>query len=237
MEINPDLLDSTALYKILIGSVVPRPIGWASTVSPDGIANLAPFSFFTVVSRKPPMVSLTIQPRSDGKLLKDTLVNARESGEFVVNVVSLPLANEMHKTSVECPPEVDEFELANLTKAKSVTVRPPRVADAVVAMECKVETILQLGEVGDHLLIGRVTRFHIRDDLWMDRGRLDTAALQPVGRLASEYALVNTVFSCPVPEDVIAQDAHKRMHRIDGKGSHWSPLDEKSWSAAGNAKI
>jgi flavin reductase (DIM6/NTAB) family NADH-FMN oxidoreductase RutF len=237
VEIDPDALDSSALYKILIGSVVPRPIGWASTLSVDGVANIAPFSFFTVVARKPPMVSLTIQPRSSRTQLKDTLTNARETGEFVINVVSLPFANQMHLTSVEHPPEADEFELCGLTKAPSVTVRPPRVEGVPVAMECKVETILSFGEVDDHVVIGRVTRFHIRDELWLDRGRIDTAALQPVGRLASEYTLADTVFACPLPETVLSGNAQQRMRRIDGKDTNWSPLDERSWSAAGNPTI
>ncbi|NWA29891.1 flavin reductase family protein [Pseudomonas gingeri] len=237
MEIDPDTLDSTETYKILIGSVLPRPIGWASTISADGVANLAPFSFFTVVSRKPPMVSLTIQPRSDRTKLKDTLINARETGEFVINVVSLAQANQMHITSGEHDPETDEFELAGLTTIPSITVRAPRVAGAPITMECKVESILSMGEVGDHLVIGRITRFHIRDDLWLDRGRIDTAALQPVGRLAAEYTLVNSVFACPIPEYVLDNQAHMRMHRIDSKDASWSALDERGWSAAGNAKV
>jgi flavin reductase (DIM6/NTAB) family NADH-FMN oxidoreductase RutF len=237
VEIDPNALDSSALYKILIGSVVPRPIGWASTPSVNGVANIAPFSFFTVVARKPPMISLTIQPRSSRTQLKDTLTNARETGEFVINIVSLPFANQMHLSSVEHPPEVDEFELCGLTKVPSVTVRPPRVEGGPVAMECKVETILSFGEVEDNVLIGRVTRFHIRDDVWLDRGRIDTAALQPVGRLASEYTLADTVFVCPLPGSAMAENAQSRMRRIDGRDTNWSPLDEKPWSAAGNATI
>jgi len=237
MEIDPTTLDTDALYKILIGSVVPRPIGWASTVSTTGVANLAPFSFFTVVARNPPMVSLTIQPRSDRIRLKDTLINARETGEFVINIVSLPQVNQMHLSSVEHDPETDEFVVAGLAKAPSVTVRPSRVADAPVSMECKVDRILSLGEAGDHLVIGRVTRFHIRDALWLERGRVDTTGLQPIGRLAAEYTLANSVFSCPVPEDFVTAQSGGRMQRLDGKASSWSPLDEKEWSAAGNATV
>jgi flavin reductase (DIM6/NTAB) family NADH-FMN oxidoreductase RutF len=237
MEIDPTTLDTDALYKILIGSVVPRPIGWASTLSTAGVANLAPFSFFTVVSRNPPMVSLTIQPRSDRVRLKDTLINARETGEFVINIVSLPQVNQMHLSSVEHDPETDEFDVAGLTKAPCVTVRPPRVADAPVSMECKVDRILALGEAGDHLVIGRVTRFHIHDALWLERGRVDTAALQPIGRLAAEYTLSNSVFSCPIPDDFLTAASDQRMQRLDGKATGWSPLDEKGWSAAGNATV
>lgn len=237
MEIDPTTLDTDALYKILIGSVVPRPIGWASTVSTTGVANLAPFSFFTVVSRNPPMVSLTIQPRSDRVRLKDTLINARETGEFVINIVSLPQVNQMHLSSVEHDPETDEFDVAGLAKAPCITVRAPRVADAPVSMECKVDRILAMGEAGDHLVIGRVTRFHIRDALWLERGRVDTAGLQPIGRLAAEYTLSNSVFSSPISDDFLMAQSDQRMQRLDGMAASWSPLDEKGWSAAGNATV
>jgi len=237
MEIDPSRLDSAEIYKILIGSVLPRPIGWASTLSKDGIANLAPFSFFTVVSRKPPMVSLTIQPRSNRTQLKDTLINARETGEFVVNIVSFEQANQMHKTAAEVDPEVDEFTVAGLERIASAVVRPPRVAGAPVAMECKVETILPMGEVGDHLVIGRVERFHVRDDVWLDSGRLDTTAIRPVGRLAAEYAMTEQVFACPVPDTLLAEYSARRIRRIDGKPLGWSPIDEKSWSASGSVTL
>lgn len=237
MIFDPDDLGAPELYKILIGSVLPRPIGWASTLSLDGVANLAPFSFFTVVSRKPPMVSLTIQPRSDLVTLKDTLVNARDTGEFVVNIVSLAQVNQMHVSAAEYPPEADEFDIVGLDKVKSEIVRPPRVANAPVSMECKVDRILSMGEVGDHLLIGRVVRIHIREDIWLQSGRVDMAAVQPIGRLAAEYTLADSVFAYPVADDILAARAGKRATRIDEKDAHWSPVDEKSWSASGNVKL
>ena len=101
MIIDPELLDVG--YKLLLATVVPRPIGWLSTLSRDGVANLAPFSFFTVVGRKPPVLSVTMQPRSDGVSLKDTVINIRDTGEFVTNLVTLPLAAAMHKTAFEHP--------------------------------------------------------------------------------------------------------------------------------------
>ncbi len=158
MIFDPETMDVTACYKLLIGSVVPRAIGWASTLSADGVPNLAPFSFFTVVSRKPPMVSLTIQPRSDRRQLKDTLVNIQATGEFVVNIVSLLQTNAMHASSVEFAPEVDEFEAVGVREAPSHLVKPSRVADAPVSMECRLERILSMGEVGDRLVIGRIVR-------------------------------------------------------------------------------
>jgi flavin reductase (DIM6/NTAB) family NADH-FMN oxidoreductase RutF len=237
MIFDPETMDATACYKLLIGSIVPRAIGWASTRSADGVSNLAPFSFFTVVSRKPPMVSLTIQPRSDRRRLKDTLVNIQETGEFVINVVSLPQVNTMHASSVEFPPEVDEFEAVGLRKAPSQLVKPSRVAEAPVSMECRLEHILPMGEVGDQLVIGRVVRFHVADALALENGRIDTAALQPIGRLAAEYLLSEDIFACPVPEEMLQARAGCRMRRVDGRDDQWSPLTEKTWSPAGNAKI
>jgi flavin reductase (DIM6/NTAB) family NADH-FMN oxidoreductase RutF len=237
MIFDPETMDATACYKLLIGSIVPRAIGWASTLSTEGVPNLAPFSFFTVVSRKPPMVSLTIQPRSDRRRLKDTLVNIQATGEFVVNVVSLPQANAMHASSVEFPPEVDEFEAVGLGKAPSQLVKPSRVADAPVSMECRLEQILPMGEVGDQLVIGRVVRFHVADTLALENGRIDTAALQPIGRLAAEYLLNESIFACPVPDEMFQARAGYRMRRVDGKDDQWSPLTEKTGSPAGNAKI
>jgi flavin reductase (DIM6/NTAB) family NADH-FMN oxidoreductase RutF len=235
--IDPETLNAQAIYKILIGTVVPRAIGWVSTLSEDQVPNLAPISFFTVVSRQPPMVSLTIQPRSDLVTLKDTLTNVRATKEFVVNIVSLGQVNEMHKSSVEYASEIDEFEMVGLDKAPSEIVKPPRVSGAPVSMECKLEHIIPLGNVGDNLAIGRVLRFHVRDDLWLENGRIDTAALQPIGRLAAEYCLADTVFACPIPQELILSKAGSRMTRIDQKDTHWSPVDEKSWSASGNVKF
>ena len=237
MQIDPDDLSTDELYKILIGSVVPRPICWASTLSRDGIANLAPFSFFTVVSRKPPMVSLTLQPRSDRVTLKDTLVNARDTGEFVVNVVTLPQANKMHLCAVEYAPDEDEFTVAGLGRTPSENVKPPRVTGAPIAMECKVHSITPMGDVGDHVLVGRVVRFHFGEGMYLPDGRINTAMLHPVGRLAAEYTLADAVFTCPMPADLTAEYAARPWRRIDGRDVGWSPVAEKSWSAAGNVKL
>src|SRR5262249_9980353 len=128
MILDADELDVEHIYKLLIATIVPRPIGWLSTLSRDGVANLAPFSFFTIVGRKPPVLSVTMQPRSDGISLKDTVINIRDTGEFVTNLVTLPLAAAMRKTAFEHPSNVDEFKVAELEKAPSVVVKPPRVA-------------------------------------------------------------------------------------------------------------
>src|SRR5882672_2694658 len=154
MIIDAATLDPTSGYKLLIGSILPRAIGWVSTVSKDGIANLAPISFFTAVGRKPPMVSLSLQPRSDGVTLKDTFVNIRDTGEFVVSMVSLPQAHQMHRSAFEFAPDVDEFTAVGLEKEPSVVVRAPGVKGAPVSIECKVDRIIPMGDLGDHVVFG-----------------------------------------------------------------------------------
>jgi flavin reductase (DIM6/NTAB) family NADH-FMN oxidoreductase RutF len=234
--IDSATLDPVHAYKLLIGSILPRAIGWISTLSKDGIANLAPISFFTGAGRKPPMVCINLQPRSDGVTLKDTFVNIRDTGEFVANIVTLEQAHQMHQTAFEFPSEADEFVEVGLEKAPSLVVRPPRVSGAPISMECRVYKIIPVGEIGDHMIIGEVLRFHIRDDLYLERGRIDTAAIHSVGRLAAEYTLVENVFVTPLDEEILRGRADQRMHRLDAHPDGWSPIDTKSWSASGATK-
>ena len=195
MIIDPDTLDPQSCYKLLIGSVVPRPIAWTSTVSREGVRNLAPFSFFTVASRQPPMLCISVGPRPDEDLDKDTLSNVEETGEFVVSIVSLSLSNTMFESSKNHPPEADEFEKAGLTPAPCEVVGAPRVEEAGVSMECFLDRVLPLGT--DHLVIGRMVRFHVRDELYGENGRIDVAGLDPLGRLAGDYTKVETIFELP----------------------------------------
>ena len=199
MIIDPAGLDPQSCYKLLIGSVVPRPIAWTSTVSREGIYNLAPFSFFTVASRQPPMLCISVgpPPESEGgdRPAKDTLSNIEETGEFVVNIVSLSLSNTMFESSKNHPPEADEFEKTGLTPAPCEVVGAPRVEEAGVSMECLLDRVLPLGN--DHLIIGRMVRFHVRDELYEDNGRIDVAGLDPLGRLAGDYTKVETIFELP----------------------------------------
>ena len=146
MVIDSATLDPPHAYKLLIGSIMPRAIGWISTISKDGVANLAPISFFTGACRKPPMVLFNLQPRSDGVTLKDTFVNVRDTGEFVYNMVTLEQAHQMHRTAFEFPPEADEFVEVGLEKAPSLVVRAPRVLGAPISMECRVHKIISVGE-------------------------------------------------------------------------------------------
>jgi flavin reductase (DIM6/NTAB) family NADH-FMN oxidoreductase RutF len=202
--IDPDTLDPRDRYKLLIGSVVPRPIAWTSTLSRKGVRNLAPFSFFTVASRNPAMLCISVGPRVDRPPdTKDTLDNIAETEEFVINIVSLPLSNAMHESSRNHPPDADEFEKAGLTPASCEVVAPPRVKEAAVSMECVLERVLKLGT--DHLVIGRMVRFHVREELY-ENGRIDVASLQPLGRLAGTYTKVETIFELPSTTNFLEAD-------------------------------
>jgi len=198
MIIDPNELDTHSVYKLLIGAVVPRPIAWVSSRSKEGVLNLAPYSFFNVVSREPPMLAFSVGPRTGGEdYPKDTLTNVRETQEFVVNIVSLSVANAMHETSINHPPEVNEFEKAGLTPAPCEVISTPRVAEAKISMECTLEHLLKLGS--DHLVIGRMQRYHV-DDALISNGRIDTLKLDPLARLAGNFSKVESMFDLPLDE-------------------------------------
>src|ERR1700755_1583810 len=135
MIIDAKDLDPTSSYKLLIGSVLPRAIAWVSTSSTAGVGNIAPVSFFTVVGRIPPILSISLQPRADGVTLKDTFVNIRDTGEFVVNMVTLPQAHQMHHSAFEFASDVDEFTAVGLEKEPSVAIRAPRIKGAPISIE------------------------------------------------------------------------------------------------------
>jgi flavin reductase (DIM6/NTAB) family NADH-FMN oxidoreductase RutF len=236
MIIDAADLDATSAYKLLIGSIIPRAIGWVSTLSQDGVANLAPISFFTGVGRKPPVVSLSLQPLSDGVTLKDTFVNIRDTGEFVTNLVTLPHAHQMHRTAFEFDSAADEFAEVGLEKAPSEIVKPPRIKGAPIAFECVLDRIIPVGDLGDHVVWGEVVRFHIRDDLYLERGRIDSGAVPAVGRLAAEYTLVNNVFTTPLEQEVLATHRGRRMTRLDRHAVDFSPIDTDKWSPSGSTR-
>jgi flavin reductase (DIM6/NTAB) family NADH-FMN oxidoreductase RutF len=181
LEIDPATTDQRAVYRLLIGSVVPRPIGWASTVSAAGVANLAPFSFFTVVCVSPPMISLTIMRKPDGSE-KHTLKNARGSGAFCFNVVTRPVWQEMVDSANGFPEDDSEFAETGLTPIPGVKVNAPRVKEAPIHFECKLERVLELGPKRQALLIGEVVLIHV-DPAVMTNGYIDMRKLDPVGRL------------------------------------------------------
>jgi flavin reductase (DIM6/NTAB) family NADH-FMN oxidoreductase RutF len=232
MDIEAAELDAQAAYKLLIGSIIPRPIAWISTVSTTGIGNLAPVSFFTCVGRKPPRVSLSIQPRSDGATLKDSFVNIRDTGEFVTNMATLPQALAVHRSAIEFEPDEDEFDMVGVDKVASSLVTPPRIAGAPIALECRVAQIFAAPNGLDHVVWGEVVSFHVRDDLYVN-GRIDFGAIAPIGRLAAEYTVVDNAFVPPLEPEVLADHANSRMARLDRKGEHYSAVDNPTFSASG----
>ncbi|NLA86236.1 MAG: flavin reductase family protein [Clostridiales bacterium] len=177
---------------------VPRVIGWISTMSPDGKANLAPYSQFTNLTFDPPYVMIAINQGIHGER-KDTTNNIEQTGEFVYNMVSYALKDAMNITAVGFPPDVDEFEAAGLEKAPSVLVKPFRVAASPIQMECLYHQTLRLpgyGRVGTaDIIIGKVVGVHIKDEFIMPDGKIDIASIRPLARLGySDYTVVDSVF-------------------------------------------
>lgn len=202
IAIDPAQHSNQENYKLIIGSVLPRPIAFVSTCSADGRLNLAPFSFFNAVCSNPPTVLFCPMVRGSDAGKKDTLRNIEETGEFVVNVVSEDIVVPMNQTAAEYPYGVNEFEQAGLTPAPSIVVKPPRVLESPISMECKLQQVIYVGDGGvgsGSVVLGTVVRFHIREDLYSN-GRIDTARLKPVARLAgSAYCPVREAFELERP--------------------------------------
>jgi flavin reductase (DIM6/NTAB) family NADH-FMN oxidoreductase RutF len=202
MEIKPEVLAWKSVYKILIGSVLPRPIGWISTINDQGQPNLAPFSFFNAVCANPPTVLFCPMVRSSDNQPKDTLRNIRKTGEFVVNIVSGKLVEKMNKTSVEAPCDVNEFDFAGLTPVLSSVVTPPRVAESPIHFECKLNQIIDisLNLGGGSVVIGTVVHMHIDEGMLLGEDKIDLAKLNPIGRLAgNSYVRVTDIFDLERP--------------------------------------
>jgi len=233
MIIDPADLDAAQSYKLLIGTILPRPIAWVSTRSVGGVDNLAPVSFFTAAGRKPPRIHLSLQTRSDGVTLKDTFVNIRDTGEFVINMAVLPLAGEVHRSAFEFDPNVDEFDALGVAKEPCLVVKPARIKESPISLECVVFQIFSAEHTNDHIVWGEVKRFHIRDDLYLEGGRIDTAAVPVIGRLAAEYTLVDNAFTTPVDDSVLTAYDGRRMKRLDDRPDGFSPIDTDAWSPSG----
>jgi flavin reductase (DIM6/NTAB) family NADH-FMN oxidoreductase RutF len=233
MIIDTEDLDETSAYKLLIGSIIPRPIAWVSTLSIDGVGNIAPISFFTCVGRKPPRISLSIQPRTDRVTLKDTFVNIRDTEEFVVNLATLPQITAVHRSAIEFEPDVDEFEAVGVEREASAMVKPPRIKGAPIALECKVSMIVPSPDGMSNFVIGDVVGFSIRDDLYVN-GRVDFGGIHPVGRLAAEYTLVDNAFVPPLDQELMLELVGRRMKRLDGHGETYSAIDGPTWTPAGS---
>lgn len=205
----PEEMPERAPYHLLTSIAAPRPIAWVSTVNTQGTPNLAPFSFYNAVAGFPPTIMFSVsyrvrkQPRE-----KDTLRNVQETGEFVSHVVDEQMAEAMILTAADFPPGLDEFELAELQTVPSIDVKPPRIALAPVAMECRVTQIVPVEGATNVMVLGRVLRFHVREDLLRPNGLVDTMKMKPITRLGGplEYARIGDLFHLEIPdaEQIIA---------------------------------
>lgn len=203
--------DSSALtpmenYQLLSGSVLPRPIAWVSTIDKAGVRNLAPYSFFTVVSANPPVLCFCPSNREAKNGLrstKDTLENIRATGEFVVNIVSEEVVEAMNQTAAQLPPDADEFALSGLTSLPGELVGAPRVAEAKVQMECRLVQIVEVSPLpmGGSIVLGEVVRFHVSEQVLEPRLHIAPDKLRAVGRMAgAAYVRTSERFELKRPE-------------------------------------
>ncbi|OIQ15397.1 MAG: hypothetical protein BM557_11560 [Flavobacterium sp. MedPE-SWcel] len=201
MQIDPLNISQKDVYKILTGSVIPRPIGWISSVSEDGVTNLAPFSFFNAVGEDPPHVMFSTVRTGDKN--KDTLNNVLATKQFVVNLATVELVEAMNATSANVPSNESEFDYAELTAEPSVLVKPPRVKESPVSFECELVHHYSLEghkNGGATIMIGKIVMFHINDSILLDNFKINMETYKPVARLAgSNYAGLGEVFSIKRP--------------------------------------
>lgn len=201
MKIDPAHTSQKDVYKILTGSVIPRPIGWISSISKEGVLNLAPFSFFNAVGEDPPHVMFSTV--RSGNTNKDTLNNVLATGQFVVNMATEGLVEAMNATSVNLPPEDNEFDYAGLTPAPSDLVSPPRVKESPISFECELVHHYSLEDHKDGgatIMIGRIVMFHVDESVLLDDYKINPEAYRPVARLAGyNYAKLGEIFSIKRP--------------------------------------
>lgn len=186
-------------YKLLVSTITPRPIAWVVTQNTSGRLNAAPFSFFNAFSGEPPVIGIGVSSHEPGRP-KDTRRNIRETGEFVVNLVSEETVEAMVVTAIEFEEDVDELAQAGVTTLASVKVKPPRIATSPVAMECELMQIVDLGP-DNALVLGRVLAMHLQDEMVLDAAKhyIDTPKLKLVGRMHGTgwYARTGDLFEVP----------------------------------------
>ena len=189
LQIDPTQIATKDLHQYILGAVAPRPIAFASTISTDGIPNLAPYSFFNAFSSNPPILIFSSNRRVSNNTTKDTLKNVEDTGEVVINVVSHRIVRQMAVTSIEYPAPVSEFEKAGFTPLPSERVKPFRVAESPVHMECKVDRILPLGDKGGagNLIICNIVLMHIDENVLNENGRIDPHKIDLMGRMGRFY--------------------------------------------------
>ncbi len=195
-----DNLDGRERYDLLTSLVVPRPIGWLGTRSPEGADNLAPFSYFAALASSPMLVGVSIGHRASGP--KDSLTNIRGTGCFTVNVVDESHVVAVNASSADVAPDVDEFRETGLEKQEATAVRAPSVKSAAAVLECELFREVDLGDAPNTLVVGRVLAVRVRRDVKRRAGSLaiDTASLRPVGRLwGVDYSTVGEILTIPRP--------------------------------------
>jgi flavin reductase (DIM6/NTAB) family NADH-FMN oxidoreductase RutF len=202
ISIDPRTLSIKENYKFLTGSVIPRPIAFVSTLSPDGVLNAAPFSYFTALTSDPPLLAISIGRREG--IQKDTSRNAQAQGEFVVHIPDETIIGQVNETAAHLPPYESEVDMVGLTAVPSSKITVPGIKEAKIRMECVLESVIPLGGTPEmpstDLLIGRVVQYHINEELYKD-GRVDAELLQPVARLAgTNYAKFHETFSLDRPK-------------------------------------
>jgi flavin reductase (DIM6/NTAB) family NADH-FMN oxidoreductase RutF len=182
--VDPGATEPRDVYKLMVGAIVPRPIAFVSSLSREGIRNLAPFSFFTGISANPPVICFSPMVRGSDGNRKDTLHNVEATGEFVVNIVSEEFVEKMNLCAPEYGPEIDEFAMSGLTPIPSDLVKPPRVAVSRIHLECRLLQVVDVSPkpLGGSLVIGEVLRFHV-DDRIISNFAIDPAQLNAVGRM------------------------------------------------------
>ena len=191
MRIDPAYLDPETAYRLITGVVVPRPIAWVTSLSATGVLNLAPFSAFTFVSPKPPMLAISVGRK--GNTYKDTAQSILNNEEYVVHIADSSLMNAVHESSTEHPPEVSEVDELGLATLPGERIKVPRLAAAPIAMECRFRQCLEFGETRSRLIVGEVLVFHIKDGL-LNNGKIETEALDPIARIAGpRYAKLGEI--------------------------------------------
>lgn len=189
MEIDIKSLDTKQIYKLMTSIIVPRPIAWVSTISRNGVYNLAPFSYFAGISSDPPLLLISVGSK-ETKEKKDTWQNIEDTGEFVVNMVTKDTLEKMNITALPFDKEIDEFEKAGLTPIPSSVVKAPRVKESPVNIECKRFEIIQIGKMG--IILGEVLKVHVKEDILNEKGYVDTTKLEIIGRLGgANYCLIS----------------------------------------------
>lgn len=185
MEITTENLEWKEAYKLLVGSILPRPIAFVTTIDKQGVVNAAPFSFFTAICADPLLICFSPMRRGKDGAKKDTLLNIEDTKEFVINIVSEDIVEQMNTCATEFPPDFDEAEIAGLTKSNSQKVNPPRINESKIHLECTLFKVLHFGSHAGagSLVIGKVEHVHIADDLY-ENGRINTEKLKPIGRMA-----------------------------------------------------